>query len=223
MTMAAAKHHVTIKGINDALVFILSDQCDFEQLLEELRYTIQTSHQQILTGPDIQVDVKLGKRSITEAEEQAIRELFETKENLIIQTISSDAPAPSDKRNDNELLVLKGIVRSGQTIIEQSPILYIGDVNPGGTIMSVGDIFVLGSLRGMAHAGFSGDEQAVIAASYLRPTQLRIADVISRPPDEWGIEEAYMEFAYLHDGVMEIDTITQLHRIRPNSQVIKGE
>lgn len=223
MIMAAAKHHVTIKGINDALVFILSDQCDFEQLIEELRYTIHTSHQQILTGPDIRVEVKLGARLVTAEEEQAIREVFETKENLIVQSISSDTPAGADEPSEAQLRVLKGIVRSGQTIKEDRPILYIGDINPGGTIMSTGDIFILGSLRGMAHAGLSGDEGAVIAASHLRPTQLRIADVISRPPDEWGIEEAFMEFAYLHEGVMEINTITQLHRIRPNSKVFKGE
>lgn len=223
MIMAAARHHVTIKGINDSLVFILSDQCDFEQLIEELRYTIHTSHQQILTGPDIHVEVKLGKRLLTDEEEQAIREVFKTKENLIVQSISSDVPVETDEPDEPQLRVLKGIVRSGQTIIEDRPILYVGDINPGGTIISTGDIFVLGSLRGMAHAGISGDEHAVIAASHLRPTQLRIADVISRPPDEWGIEEAFMEFAYLREGVMEIDTITQLHRIRPNSKVFKGE
>ena len=39
-------------------------------------------------------------------------------------------------------------------------------------------------------------KNAVIAASLLRPTQLRIADVISRPPDEWMTGDAMMEFAF---------------------------
>ncbi len=59
-------------------------------------------------------------------------------------------------------------------------------MNPGGTILSTGSIYVMGSLKGMAHAGRDGDESAVIAASLLKPTQLRIANIISRPPDEWG-------------------------------------
>jgi len=68
----------------------------------------------------------------------------------------------------------------------------------------------------MAHAGCEGNDKAIIAASHMRPTQLRIAGVISRPPDEWGVGETYMEFAYINNGVMEIDKIQHLHRIRPD-------
>lgn len=74
----------------------------------------------------------------------------------------------------------------------------------------------MGSLRGMAHAGIDGDDKAIIAASHMRPTQLRIAGIISRSPDEWGIEEAFMEFAYVKDGKMEIDKLHQLHRLWPD-------
>ncbi|MNY62125.1 Septum site-determining protein MinC [compost metagenome] len=77
----------------------------------------------------------------------------------------------------------------------------------------------MGSLRGMAHAGLDGDEKAIIAASHMRPTQLRIAGVISRSPDEWGIEEAFMEFAYVKEGKMEIDKLHQLHRIWPDAPI----
>ena len=100
--------------------------------------------------------------------------------------------------------------------------MLLGDVNPGGAIVSTGDIFVMGSLRGMAHAGVDGDEGAIIAASHFRPTQLRIADVISRPPDEWGIGETYMEYAYLHEGRMQIDKLSHLHRMRPERLEYKG-
>ncbi|MDF2716220.1 MAG: minC, partial [Paenibacillus sp.] len=112
--------------------------------------------------------------------------------------------------------VYKGIIRSGQTVRHEGHLLFLGDINPGGTLLCTGDIFVLGALRGMAHAGLEGNERALIAASYMRPTQLRIADVISRPPDEWGIEDASMEFAYIREGSMEIDKINQLHRLRPD-------
>jgi septum site-determining protein MinC len=221
--MAAAKHHVTIKGVKDGLVFLLSDQCDYKDLIRELRYKLETTHQNILTGPIIHVQVKLGKRIITDEQKNEIRTLMKKKGNLIIQTIESE---PQDDKLQNEkehFKVLKGIVRSGQSISHDCSLLYIGDINPGGTIISTGDIYILGSLRGMAHAGAEGNQEAVIAASHLRPTQLRIADIISRPPDEWGIQEAFMEFAYLHKGAMEIDKIHQLHRIRPEAIEFKGE
>jgi septum site-determining protein MinC len=120
-----------------------------------------------------------------------------------------------DKGN-GPITVLKGIVRSGQTIRHEGNLLYLGDVNPGGTILCTGDLFVMGALRGLAHVGINGNESSIIAASYLKPTQLRIAEVISRPPDEWGLEDAYMEFAYIHLGKMEIDKISQINRLRPD-------
>lgn len=58
--MAVKSNHVTIKGIKDGLVFLLDDQCELEELLGELRYKLEHSHQNILTGPIIHVDVKLG-------------------------------------------------------------------------------------------------------------------------------------------------------------------
>lgn len=225
ISVGVETQYVTIKGVNDGLVFLLDDECAFEDLIQELDYKIKTTHQQILSGPDIHVEIKLGKRVISEEQEQTLRQLLKQQNNLLIQSIHSDGAEEETAPSERHLEVRQGIVRSGQTISLQPSLLYIGDVNPGGTIMSSGDIFILGSLRGMAHAGMDGDEQAVIAASHLRPTQLRIADVISRPPDEWGTEEIFMEFAYLHNGVMEIDKIAQLHRIRPQRLMngIKGE
>jgi septum site-determining protein MinC len=114
--------------------------------------------------------------------------------------------------------MLYGMIRSGQTIRHDGKVILMGDVNPGGIIECTSDIYIMGSLRGMAHAGINGDSEAIIAASHLRPTQLRIAEVISRPPDEWGIEEAFMEFAYIRNGVMEIDKINQLLKVRPDRQ-----
>jgi septum site-determining protein MinC len=67
----------------------------------------------------------------------------------------------------------------------------------------------------MAHAGMEGNEKAIITASHMKPTQLRIAQIISRPPDEWAIGDTYMEFAYINNGVMEIDKVQHMSRIRP--------
>jgi septum site-determining protein MinC len=60
----------------------------------------------------------------------------------------------------------------------------MGDVNPGAEIVCSGDILVLGALRGVAHAGAEGKTDAIVFAFRLEPTQLRIAHLISRAPDE---------------------------------------
>jgi septum site-determining protein MinC len=214
--MAAVKHLVTIKGVKDGLVFVLDDTCTMTDLLGELKHKLEKTHHKILFGPLVHVQVKLGKRHILDVEKEQIQTIIKSKGNLIVKSIETDPPELSPLP-DLSIKVIHGIIRSGQTIRHEGKLMLMGDVNPGGIIESTGDIYIMGSLRGMAHAGIDGDQQAIIAASHLRPTQLRIADIISRPPDEWGIDEAFMEFAYIHNGIMEIDKISQLQKVRPDS------
>lgn len=219
MTETTKQQHVTIKGVKDGLVFLLDDTCEFSALLDDIRHKLEKTHRRILTGPIIHVHIKTGKRPIGDLEREQLKQVFSAQGNLLVQSIESDTPAGVETEPGNgPITVMKGIVRSGQTIRHVGNLFYLGDVNPGGTIACTGDIIVMGALRGMAHAGVDGNENAIIAASYMKPTQLRIAEVISRPPDEWGLEDAYMEFAYIHEGKMEIDKISQLHRLRPEHQ-----
>ena len=218
--MTVKSNHVTIKGVKDGLVFLLDDKCDFSSLLEELKYKLEFSHQHILTGPIIHVDVKLGMRLVTEDQKEMILDILKQKGNLLVRSFEMPEVVRADA--PGALTTIAGIVRSGQVLHHEGNLLFIGDVNPGGTIRCTGDILILGALRGMAHAGFEGNENSIIAASYLSPTQLRIAETISRPPDEWENRETRMEFAFLREGKMQIDKIINITRVRPDLNVFKG-
>lgn len=224
--MSAGQEKVKIKGQKKGLIFILDDKCGFDELVSELQYKLENTHTNILTGPIIHVNIKTGQRVMTPKEKERVKQTLAKKGNLIVQKFEhielKDKPDLSELQLQ-QLKVLKGVIRSGQTIQEKGDILYIGDVNPGGNITSTGSIFVMGSLRGMAHAGIAGDQQAVIASSYLKPTQLRIAEQISRPPDEWEHQDAHMEFAYLNNQQMKIEKLSILYRIRPDLCIYKGE
>ena len=63
---------------------------------------------------------------------------------------------------------------------------------------------VWGRLRGIAHAGRSGDRTACIVALYLHPLQLRIADAVARGPQEVP-PVGLAEKAHLVDGRIQID------------------
>ncbi|WP_013320564.1 septum site-determining protein MinC [Gloeothece verrucosa] len=81
-----------------------------------------------------------------------------------------------------EPLYLKMTVRSGVEIRHPGTVIIQGDVNPGGTIIADGDILIWGCLRGVAHAGATGNSECTIMALRMEPTQLRIADVVARAP-----------------------------------------
>ncbi|MCE3202776.1 septum site-determining protein MinC [Paenibacillus sonchi] len=218
--MTVQSKHVRIKGIKDGLVFLLDDKCPFEDLLSELRYKLEHSHQNILTGPIVHVDIKLGNRSVSEEEKEAVLDILKSQGNLLIRSVEA-LEEPGGKDTD-ALFMVSGMIRSGQVLHHEGNLLLLGDVNPGGSISCTGDIYILGALRGMAHAGVGGNQESIIAASLLSPTQLRIADVISRPPDEWETRESSMEFAYLSSGAMQIDKIHNIVKLRQGLNVFKG-
>ncbi|WP_128895982.1 septum site-determining protein MinC [Longirhabdus pacifica] len=218
--MAVKKNVVTIKGVKDGLVFLMNDQCAFEDLIAELKHKLEKTHHQFLAGPLVQVTIQFGERKLSEIQKNIIAEIIKNHGNLVIRSMETKEEKEKSRSN---LKVIKGIVRSGQTVSHEGNMLFVGDVNPGGIITATGDIWIMGSLRGTAHAGAKGNMEATIAASYLRPTQLRIANVISRPPEEWGVQQSYMEFAYLNNGTMEIDKMVYLHKIRPQSMQFKEE
>ncbi|QJC54415.1 septum site-determining protein MinC [Paenibacillus albicereus] len=190
--------------------------------MDELQFKLEKSHQQLLSGPLVHVHVKLGSRPASEEDKEQIRSVIRQRGNLLVQTIESEAPRPDPEGASEAFKMMTGTIRSGQTVEHDGSLLLLGDLNPGGALRCTGDIYVLGALRGMAHAGSDGRTDVIIAASQLRPTQLRIADVISRPPEEWMSADASMEYAYLEDGRMQIDKMNQLVRMRKEPMLFKG-
>lgn len=107
-----------------------------------------------------------------------------------------------------ETLLYRGTVRSGQRVYHPGNLVILGDVNPGGVVQAGGDIVVMGVLRGIAHAGAGGDADSAIYALKLEPTQIRIANVIGRPPE--GEERGPWkgpETARLKDGAIIIEAM----------------
>ncbi len=113
-------------------------------------------------------------------------------------------PDQEDLVDENTILVQRTL-RSGQTISYHGNVVVLGDVNPGAEIAATGNVIVMGALRGVVHAGAGGDENAIVLAFKLQPTQLRISDHITRPPDNEEIDIAHPEMARIKDGVVTIE------------------
>jgi septum formation inhibitor MinC len=87
-----------------------------------------------------------------------------------------------DEWDDADARIIFQTLRGGQKVETEHSLVICGDVNSGAEIVAGGDIIVLGTLRGVAHAG-AYDETGggrFIFSLDLRPTQLRIGRVISR-------------------------------------------
>lgn len=177
------KQNVSIKGSKDGLVFLINDDCSFEDIIEELKGKLEDSHQGILSGPLTRVILKTGFRKLTPNQVDEIKHIFKSKGNLIIHSIENEIDSLHEQQK-NQIKVISGVIRSGQVYEYGVNILMLGDVNPGGILISEGDIYVLGTLKGIAHAGSKGNRDAVVVASIMDAAQIRIADKITNLRDE---------------------------------------
>jgi septum site-determining protein MinC len=95
-------------------------------------------------------------------------------------------------------ILVQRTLRSGMKLEYAGHITVIGDVNPGAEVIARGNIIVWGRMRGVVHAGAEGNEEAMVCALDLSPTQLRIAGHIATTPQRRGKPQP--EIARLREG-----------------------
>lgn len=194
--------YVKIHGSKDGLVVIASDITDIDTLKEKIINRIEHS---ITFFKGAQLTVKVHNLDVDESSIEALKEFILGKYgvNVNIKKIQERRLKNVTKENaifdgldEGMTKFFNGTVRSGQVVKYYGNLIILGDVNPGSIVQASGNIIVMGTLRGIAHAGISGNNRAIIAASKICAMQLRIANIISRSPDN-DIEAMYPEVALI--------------------------
>lgn len=212
---------IMIKGTSSGLIFYLHETATFHYLCEQLAKIIQTA-----TDADeediVNVTIHQGYRYLSVEEQKQIRHIVEKDGNFAIREFVSEVMSKEEALalfDQTETKTFVQIVRSGQVLDVTGNLLLIGDVNPGGEVRATGNIYILGKLYGVAHAGFQGDHTKVVIASYMNPHQIRIANYVSRSPDN-ETEGVYMECGYYDEEKQQIliDSLQTLRHIIGQSE-----
>lgn len=93
----------------------------------------------------------------------------------------------------------KGSLRSGQRLEFEGSLVIIGDVNAGAEVVASENIVILGTLRGLAHAGAKGNKDAIIEASDIESLQIRIADIVKEMEKDEGEIHKIKTSAYINE------------------------
>lgn len=80
--------------------------------------------------------------------------------------------------NETITKIIEGSLRSGKREQFEGTLVILGDVNAGAEVIAEEHIIVLGTLRGLAHAGAKGNRKAMIVANEIDAPQVRIADIV---------------------------------------------
>ena len=157
---------------------------------------------------------------LTEQQQEELVDIIHQNCNIRIVCIVDQSPEQDKKfqKNIEQTMMefdastgqfYKGQLRSGQVLEFEQSITIIGDVNPGASIISKGNIIILGSLRGTAYAGASGKKNSFIAAMDMHPIQLRIADVFARAYENRKFAFSEPRIAFVSNENICIEPITK--------------
>jgi len=192
---------IIIKGNREGLnvVINMNHFSDFDEMLESLVDKLSQGRK-FYKGSTLKITTEL--KYINEREIRRLKEIL-FDEFLISDCIFQEQEDSTTKVftgiYEGKTKFLRKTIRSGQSINYPGNVVIIGDVNPGAEIYAAGNIIVMGTLRGIVHAGTNGNEKAIIAAVKLEPQILQIGDIITRSPED-EVKPQYPEVAKIKNG-----------------------
>ncbi|WP_409289524.1 septum site-determining protein MinC [Peribacillus sp. SCS-37] len=217
--------NVIIKGTKEGLTLHLDDSCSFQELLQELDSKLSANIRTQENMPSLKVRVHAGNRYLTQEQEVQIKEVILQKKIFNIEEIKSNVISRDEAvrmKEESAITSYAGIIRSGQVLEVPGDLLLVGDVNPGGQVAAGGNIFILGALKGIAHAGKNGREDAVITAPIFTPSMLKVGELMRWAPGEELEDVQGMECAYVEEGRIITDRLLALKKKRPSLHTFKG-
>lgn len=221
--MDNASKGITFKGTADGLVILIPDDMEMSLILGQVAEKVKAA-EKFFRGAKLKV-VYRGKKLSPEEEEELIQIMVENSGVYIgsIRHESCPLPVKKDKPfnisgiplrkmffkelEEGPCKFVRKTLRGGTRVLYEGNVVVLGDANPGSEIVASGNVVVMGSLRGMVHAGADGNRDAIVAALRLCPTQLRIAEMITRCPDveeDTGIQP---EVAFIKEEMIYVEPL----------------
>ena len=212
---------VIIKCNKYGLIVILDENLPFEELIKDVEDKFKESAKFFKNA---KMAMTIRGRSLTQAEEKQVVETIvdscglhirciideDRKEELLFHQAVDKAMEEKDAEDG---WFYRGTLRSGQVLESEHSIVIIGDVNPGANVTSKGNIVVLGSLRGIAYAGATGDRNCFVAALVMKPIQVKIADKMARSAITKRVDDAEYKLdpkiAYVKEDHIYVKPISQ--------------
>lgn len=214
---------ISIKGTREGVALAVGEG-EWSELMARLETRLQATAG-FFRGARVLMDV--GARTVTADNLDEARRILAQHLMSLVSVISTNAETqaaarevglglvvPQSQHTSNgtgktlpfvEGILLRRTLRSGQVARHEGHVAVIGDVNAGAEIVAGGDVIVWGKVRGIIHAGAMGDENAVVCALHLAPTQLRIGPHIARAPEGQSMRPKAPEKASVRDGSIVVE------------------
>ena len=217
---------VRVRGLDTIPEFLLDHAAPYSVLEEDLRVYLKRVGG-YFSGHEVRVN--LGSRLLNKAEAQGVCRILEEHQIPIAELWSTVEPVekmmseslsapvvlgtrprkqpPVMTPGDSDTLWVSHPCRTGTAIRHPGTVIVLGNVNPGAEVVASGDVVVVGTLRGVVHAGANGDPGAVIVAFSLEAAQMRIASLTRVEPSTGPqrVRRRWPEVAYISGESIKVE------------------
>ena len=195
------KNCITINTKKDSIVIKIDENAEQDEIMQELNQKL-VELKKLYKEDDTPITVTgkvLKNKEIDQIQGEInkninVKVFFDSPRILglhgIKKTFNKDIATSETKFH-------KGALRSGQRIEFEGSLVILGDVNDGAEVIASENIVVIGALRGLAHAGAKGNNDAMIAASSIESQQIRISNVVKEIERDEINKEEIKTYAYL--------------------------
>ena len=164
----------------------MDPQSEFREILEVIKEKF-TESARFFKGANMAITFE--GHALTRVQEQEVIEtiietakvnivcIFDNNENTerLYQSVVEQSLEDMPRREGQ---FYRGTLKKRQVLESEKSIIVLGDVEYGATVVSKGNIVVLGTIWGNVHAGAAGNKNAFIVALSMKPQSLRIADIM---------------------------------------------
>ena len=174
---------INVSQRNNLVIIKISEEAEFKDILASMKKKVNQLKK--LYKDEANIPIKITGKVLKNKEMDLLEELIKSQIDV---DIDFDMPKELGLYNikrtfiqevsTSETKFHKGSLRSGKRIEEDGSVVILGDVNSGAEVIATDNIVVLGTLRGLAHAGAKGNKKAIISAVKIDTVQIRIANIV---------------------------------------------
>ena len=213
------KQKVIIKSNKYGLIVYMDTESTYDEILSEIKIKFADAAK-FFRGANMAIAFE--GHVLTKLQEQEIIEtisdmaevnivcIFDNNEHTerLYQSVVKQSLEDLPRREGQ---FYRGTLKKRQVLESEKSIIVLGDVDHGATVVSKGNIVVLGTIRGTVHAGASGNKNAFVVALSMKPQSLRIADVAENHLYVRKEERPEAKIAWMDGERIYIDPLKELN------------
>lgn len=173
---------ISINLKKDEVLIKIDDNASQGEIVSELNKKLRELKKMY---KEVKTPIRVTGKILANKEIEEIKKIIKSKIDVKVKfdsptTLGLHSITRSYKKDvgTSETTFHKGSLRSGQRLEVEGSLVIIGDVNSGAEVIAADNIAIIGTLRGLAHAGAKGNKDAIITASTLDAVQLRISNIV---------------------------------------------